>query len=103
MFKFAFLCCTCICIGSVAQAQDIAGIEDCTRTSGLEKKTSCLQANINLLQQILTRHALDAQQRLEASRNEIIALKSAVTSLQARLEELAATRQAPAEKKPDKK
>jgi hypothetical protein len=28
-------------------AQDIAGIEDCTKTSGLDKQTGCLQSNVN--------------------------------------------------------
>jgi hypothetical protein len=27
-------------------AQDIAGIEDCTGTSGLDKRTGCLQSNM---------------------------------------------------------
>ena len=73
-----------------ANAQDIAGIEDCTKTSGLDKRTGCFQSNINFLQQTITKNALDARQRLSAANNEIIALKSAVMSLQASLEELKA-------------
>ena len=104
MRKIAILCCSCAFIGfDCAFAQDIAGIEDCTKTSGLDKRTSCLQSNINFLQQLLTRHALDARQRLDALHNEIIALKSAVTSLQARVEELRKAGKATSEKKPEPK
>ena len=86
-----------------AQAQDIAGIEDCTKTSGLDKRTGCLQSNINLLQQLLTRNSRDYQQRLSAALNEIVALKSTVASLQARVEQLQAERKPAADKKPDAK
>jgi len=104
MRKIAILCCSCVFIGlDGAFAQDIAGIEDCTKTSGLEKRTSCLQSNINFLQQLLTRHVLDARQRLDASHNEIIALKSAVTSLQARVEKLQKAGKPASEKNPEPK
>jgi hypothetical protein len=101
MLKIAILCCCGIVIGcDFAQAQDIAGIEDCTKAAGLEKRTSCLQSNINFLQQLVTRNSLDARQRLDASRNEIIALKSAVASLQTSVEQLQAAQKAANDKKP---
>ena len=56
-------------------AQDIAGIEDCTKTSGLDKRTGCLQSNVNFLQRLVTKNALDAGHKLEVSAAEIIALK----------------------------
>ena len=102
MLRIAILCCGIIC-SDLALAQDIAGIEDCTKTSGLDKRTGCLQSNINLLQQLLTRNSRDYQQRLAAALNEIIALKSTVATLQARVEQLAAARKAPGDKKPDAK
>src|SRR5215468_1279449 len=86
-----------------APAQDIAGIEDCTKTSGLEKRTGCLQSNINFLQQLLTKNALEARQRLTAAQNEILALKSAVASLQANVERLQAAQKTPSEKRPETK
>jgi len=93
----------------MARAQDIAGIEDCTKTQGLDKRTGCLQANVNFLQQLVIKNALDARQRLNAAngevaalKNEIVGLKSAVTSLQASLEQLQAQKAA-ADKKPDGK
>jgi ubiquinone biosynthesis protein UbiJ len=96
-----------------AAAQDIAGVEDCTKTSGLDKRTGCLQSNVNFLQQLVTKNALDARQRLNAAsseiaalKNEVIALKSTVAGLQASLEQLKAAQKGdnrPEAKKPDLK
>jgi hypothetical protein len=102
MLKVAVFCWSIIGV-DVALAQDIAGIEDCTKTSGLDKRTGCLQSNINLLHQLVTKNSRDMQQRLNAALNEIIALKSAMTTLQARMEQLPPARKAPSDKKPDAK
>jgi hypothetical protein len=61
----------------------------------LDKRTGCFQSNINFLQQTITKNALDARQRLSAANNEITALKSAVMSLQASVEELKAAQKKP--------
>jgi hypothetical protein len=58
-----------------AQAQDVPGIEICTRESRLDRRTSCLQSNIEFLQQVVARNALDAQQKLGAANRDIAALK----------------------------
>src|ERR1700756_4369751 len=71
MFKLAvagFVLAMCV---AFARAQDIAGIEDCTRAAGLDKRTSCLQSNINFLQRLLTKNALEAGQQLRAAATEI--------------------------------
>jgi hypothetical protein len=86
---------------TLAGAQDIAGIEDCTKTAGLDKRTSCLQSNVNFLQQLVMKNALDERQRLNAANTEITALKAAVASLQARIAQLEA--QAKKDSKPDAK
>ena len=101
MLRITILYCGLMC-SYPASAQDIAGIEDCTKTSGLDKRTGCLQSNINLLQQLLSRNSRDYQQRLSAALNEIVALKSSVASLQARVEQLAERKPA-VDKKPDTK
>jgi hypothetical protein len=104
MLKIAVLCWGIIIIGfDLAQAQDIAGIEDCTKTTGLDKRTGCLQSNVNFLQQLVTRNSRDARQRLDAAYSEIIALKSAVTSLQTSVEQLQAAQKAANDKKPEAK
>jgi hypothetical protein len=48
MVRIAVLSLSLIVVGVEAGcAQDIAGIEDCTKTSGLDKRTGCLQSNVN--------------------------------------------------------
>jgi hypothetical protein len=86
-----------------ARAQDIAGIEDCTKTSGLDKRTGCLQSNVNFLQRLVTKIALEAGQKLNAADAEIAALKGAVSRLQKTVEQLQAAQKAAGEKKPETK
>ena len=83
-----------------ARAQDIAGMEDCTKTAGLDKRTGCFQSNVNFLHQLFNKNALDARQRLNAANNEIAALKAAVASLQTTVAQLQAAQKAADEKKP---
>ncbi|WP_291854703.1 hypothetical protein [Bradyrhizobium sp.] len=73
-------------------AQDIAGIEDCTKTAGLDRRTGCLQANVNFLQRILMRDASEAQRRLQAAESEIGALKTALAALRKQLDALQAAK-----------
>jgi hypothetical protein len=62
MFRIAVLGLSLVVVGVEAGcAQDIAGIEDCTKTSGLDKRTGCLQSNVNFLQRLVTKNALDAR------------------------------------------
>ncbi len=104
MLKIAALCLGLIVVGfDLGQAQDIAGIEDCTKTTGLDKRTGCLQSNVNVLQQLITKNALDARQRLNAANNEITALKGVVMSLQTSVEQLQAAQKAATDKKPETK
>jgi len=76
MFRIAVLGLSLIVVGvDAGWAQDIAGIEDCTKTSGLDKRTGCLQSNVNFLQRLVTKNALDAQNKLDEVAAEIVALK----------------------------
>jgi hypothetical protein len=94
----------------LAAAQDIAGIEDCTKAAGLDKRTGCLQSNVNVLQQLLSKTTLDARQRLTAAnteiaalKSEIVALKGLVTSLQKNVEQLQTAQKAASEKASEQK
>ena len=67
-------------------------------------------ANVNFLQQLVTKNALEARQRLNAANTEIVALKSevaslksVVTGLQASVEQLQAAQKAAGDKKPETK
>jgi len=83
---------------SLAHAQDIAGLEDCTKTSGLDKRTGCFQSNIEVLSKMIAKNAADAQQKLNAANAQIATLQRALTDLQGRIDTLEK-----AAKKPDGK
>ena len=68
-------CSVTVLLAAAALAQDVPGIEICTRESRLDRRTSCLQSNVEFLQQVVARNALDAQQKLAAANREIAALK----------------------------
>jgi len=87
---------------AAASAQDIAGVEDCTKTQGLDRRTGCLQANVNFLQRTMTRNSLEADRRLKAAEGEIAALKSELAGLRTQLEALQSSKAA-AEKKAEGK
>ena len=71
-----------------AQAQDIAGIEDCSKTSGLDRRTGCFQSNIEFLHRLITKHTTELQQKVSAAHAEIGELKRAVAGLQTSLAKL---------------
>ena len=92
-----------ILVGVAAvSAQDVAGVEDCTKTSGLDRRTSCLQANVNFLQRTMTRNALEAHRRLQAAEGEITALKAALGALRKQVDELQSAKAAAEKKTEDK-
>jgi len=73
-----------------ATAQDVPGIEICTVEKTMERRTSCLQSNIDFLHKTIAKLAADHQQKLDAARAQIEALKSTVVSLQKIVDELQA-------------
>jgi septal ring factor EnvC (AmiA/AmiB activator) len=60
---------------AAAKAQDVPGIEICTRESQMDRRTGCLQSNVEFLQKVMTKNALEGQQKLSAAGREIAALK----------------------------
>lgn len=73
-----------------ARAQDVPGIELCTAEKTMERRTGCLQSNINFLKSSLTKMALDSHQKLDAANRQIDALKATVAGLQAAVTQLQA-------------
>lgn len=65
-----------------ALAQDIPGIEICTVEKTMERRTSCLQSNVDFLQKTITRLTIDHQQKIDAANRQIEALKAMVAGLQ---------------------
>jgi prefoldin subunit 5 len=81
-----FTCCMLIPTGT--RAQDVSGIEICTVEKTMERRTSCLQSNIDFLQKTITKLAADHQQKIDAANRQIEGLKSSVASLQKVVDEL---------------
>ena len=93
----AFLCATLLFMAHVSPtaAQDIRGLEVCTAEKQMERRTGCLQANVELLQQALTRLSRETQDKIAAAgrdlataRAEIATLKSALAKLDSELAQM---------------
>lgn len=69
-------------------AQDVPGVEICTVEKTMERRTSCLQSNVDFLQKTITKLTLDHQQKLDAAGRQIDALKTAIAGLQKTLLDL---------------
>jgi TolA-binding protein len=73
---------------AVAHAQDVPGIEICTVEKTMERRTSCLQSNVDFLQKTITKLAGDHQQKIDAANRQVEALKSTVAGLQKIVDDL---------------
>lgn len=87
-----------------AASQDIRGLEICTAEKQIDRRTGCLQSNVEFLQKELTRHVRDTQEKLTATARELAAAKTETAALKAALakleSELASLKKpAPADKK----
>ena len=78
--------CMLWCTG--ARAQDVPGIEICTVEKTMERRTSCLQSNVDFLQKTITKLGADHQQKLDAANRQIDGLKSTVVGLQKIVDDL---------------
>jgi endonuclease/exonuclease/phosphatase (EEP) superfamily protein YafD len=79
------------------RAQDIPGIEICTVEKTMERRTSCLQSNVDFLQKTMTKLAADHQQKLDAANRQIESLKATVMGLQKVVADLQAAEKQTAE------
>jgi hypothetical protein len=87
----------CILASTFVRAQDVPGIEICTVEKTMERRTSCLQSNVDFLQKTITKLGADHQQKLDAANRQIEGLKSTVAGLQKIVDDL----QVAQKKKPD--
>ena len=78
-------------------AQDVPGIEICTVEKTMERRTSCLQSNVDFLQKTITKLTTDHQQKIDASNRQIEALKGAVIGLQKLVSDMQAEQKKAAE------
>ena len=86
---------------SVARAQDVPGIEICTVEKTMERRTSCLQSNVDFLQKTIGKLTSDHQQKLDAANRQIEVLKASLVSLQKTVDDLQAAKKADDAKKKD--
>jgi hypothetical protein len=84
-------------LAASAYAQDVPGIEICTVEKTMERRTSCLQSNVDFLQKTISKLGLDHQQKLDAANRQIEGLKSALASLQKIVDDLQAAQKKTAE------
>ena len=78
-----------------AAAQDIRGLEKCTTEKAMDRRTSCLQSNVEFLQQTFAKQMrelqarlVDANREIAAHEAELAALKPALAKLQQELADL---------------
>jgi hypothetical protein len=83
-------------------AQDVPGIEICTVEKTMERRTSCLQSNVDFLQKTIGKLTLDHQQKIDAANRQIEGLKGTLVALQKFADDLQAAQKKMAEdaKKP---
>jgi hypothetical protein len=86
-----------ICLTQGVHAQDVPGIEICTAERTMERRTSCLQSNVEFLQKTVAKLGLDHQQKLDAANRQIDALKAAVVALQKVVDDLKTAQAKPAD------
>jgi peptidoglycan hydrolase CwlO-like protein len=78
----------CVLTSAGSRAQDVPGIEICTVEKTMERRTSCLQSNVDFLHKTITKLSADHQQKLDAANRQVEGLKSTVASLQKLVEDL---------------
>ena len=90
----AFVAIAGIVSATSALAQDVPGIENCMAEKQIERRTGCLQSNINYLKTHIATEVgkakAEAQAKLDDAAKQIDALKLLVAGLQAQLKQLQA-------------
>ena len=72
-----------LAVPAVAAAQDIRGLEICTAEKSMERRTSCLQSNVEFLQQTLAKQGRETKARLDAAQREAAVEKAELAALKA--------------------
>jgi hypothetical protein len=72
------------------QAQDVVGIEDCSRAAGIDKKAGCLQSNVNYLHGLIRKNDAAAQARLRESDAKLAAANASLHELRGEIDRLKA-------------
>ena len=73
---------------SPAAAQDIRGMEICTAEKQMERRTACLQANVEFLQQALLKLSRETQEKIAAADRDLAAARAEIAALKSAMEKL---------------
>ena|SRR5882724_9676350 len=92
----------CMLTSTGTRAQDVPGIEICTVEKTMERRTGCLQSNVDFLQKTMTRLSADHQQKLDAANRQIEGLKITIADLRKTVDELQAVQKKVAEDQKNK-
>jgi hypothetical protein len=82
------LCLGGVSLAAAASAQDIRGLEVCTAEKQMDRRTSCLQADVEFLQQTLNKLAHDTQDKLAVTARDLSAAQAEIATLKAAVEKL---------------
>jgi septal ring factor EnvC (AmiA/AmiB activator) len=82
MKRIAVIVCL-LAVPPTIHAQDIRGMELCTAEKQMERRTGCLQANIELLQQMLVKLTRETNDKLAATNRELAATKAELAATKA--------------------
>jgi septal ring factor EnvC (AmiA/AmiB activator) len=77
-----------VVLAAPAVAQDIRGLEVCTAEKTMERRTSCLQSNVEFLHQALDKQTRETRIKLDAAAREAAAQKAEIATLKATLAKL---------------
>ena len=77
-----------LALAAPAAAQDIRGLEVCTAEKSMERRTSCLQSNVEFLQQALAKQARETQAKIDAANKDAAAQKAEIAALKTELAKL---------------
>jgi esterase/lipase len=77
-----------LALAAPAAAQDIRGLEVCTAEKAMERRTGCLQSNVEFLQQALAKQARDTQAKIDAASKDAAAQKAEIAALKTALDKL---------------
>jgi len=89
MIRFLFVAAAIhTALPSPAVAQDIRGVEVCTAEKQMERRTSCLQANVEFLHQALNKLTREAEQKMAAAGRDLAAARAEIGALKSTVEKL---------------
>jgi septal ring factor EnvC (AmiA/AmiB activator) len=77
-----------VILPSPTAAQDIRGMEICTAEKQMERRTGCLQANVEFLQQALIKLARETADKINAANRDLAAARAELAALKSTLEKL---------------